>query len=141
MNQDSSIIIPVKSLSTQVAVEKRLSMLHKAEEQLKTKKEILKDSLLSDEELVSLEDKKKEASQRLSSQKSALLNEPENRKLTADIKDLQIEVKDTKKLLGDELIGYFMESNSLEFVTSKGHKVRYNVNASFSKKDQLSLFE
>ena len=138
---DNEVVIESRSFSEDHAVEKRLGMLHQAQKEMKAKKEMLRDSLLSDEEYIALEDTAKEARRRLTLHKQALLNEPESVRLKDDIKDLQIEVKDTRKLLGDELIGYFMKNKTLEFVSSKGQKVRFNVSANVSRKDQLSLFE
>ena len=115
------------------AIQKRLELLDKSEAEYKTKKEMLQDSLKSDEELIALEDKMKDARQRYSAQKQALMNEPDNQKLTADLKDLAIEIKDTKKLLGDELIAYFMANNTLEYIDPSGAKRRFTVSAKFSK--------
>ena len=113
------------------AIQKRLDMLEKSEAEYKTKKEMLQDALRSDEELITLEDKLKDSKQRFTSQKQALMNEPDNRKLLADMKDLSIEIKDTKKLLGDELIAYFMQNQSLEYITPAGEKKRFSVSAKF----------
>lgn len=113
------------------AIQKRLDSLEKSEAEYKIKKEMLQDGLRSDEELIALEDKAKEAKKRFQAQKEALLNEPENRKLLADMKDLAIEIKETKQLLGDELIAYFMKNNTLEYVDSMGKKRRFRVSARF----------
>ena len=106
-------------------------MLETAEAEYKTKKEMLRDGLSADEELIALDDKAKEAKQRYTAQKQALLNEPENRKLQADLKDLAQEIKDTKQLLGDELVAYFMENNTLEYTDPSGQKKRFQVSAHF----------
>lgn len=115
------------------AIQKRLEMLDQAENEYKIKKDMLQDSLKSDEELISLEDKLKDAKQRFTSHKQALMNEPDHRKLIADMKDLAIEIKDTKKLLGDELLAYFMKNNTLEYVDPSGMKRRFTVSAKFTK--------
>jgi hypothetical protein len=115
------------------AIQKRLEMLEKVEADYKTKKEMLQDALRSDEELIALEDKVKDAKQRFMSQKQALLNEPEYRKMVADMKDMAIEIKDTKKLLGDELLAYFMKNNTLEYIDPSGAKRRFMVSARFTK--------
>lgn len=138
MNNESSV---VRSYSNKgESVRKRAAMLHKAQEEARTKKEMLSDYLLSDEEYLALQEKAKDARERLSAHKMALMNEPENVRLRADLKDLQVEIKDTKKLLGDELLAYFIENKSLEIETERGEKVRYQISARISKNDQLSLF-
>ena len=114
-------------------IQKRLEMLGNSESEYKTKKEMLNDSLKADEEIITLDDKLKEARQRLSMHKQALMNEPENRKLQADLKDLALEIKETKQLLGDELVSYFMEHNTLEYVDPSGTKRRFQVSARFVK--------
>jgi len=115
----------------QASIEKRIEMLEKSQEEFKTKKQMLQDSLLNDEEMVALEDKMKDAKTRYVAQKNALLNEPDNRKLQADLKDLAQEIKDTKQLLGDELLAYFMKNNTLEFQDASGQKRRFAVSAHF----------
>lgn len=114
-------------------IQKRLEMLDKAESEYKIKKEMLTDGLRSDEELITLEDKLKDARTRMTAHKQALMNEPDNRKLVSDMKDLAQEIKDTKQLLGDELIAYFMKNNSLEYIDPSGQKRRFSVSARFVK--------
>ena len=113
------------------AIAKRLELLEKSEGEYKTKKEMLDDFMKNDEELTALEDDYKTARQRLTAQKEALLNEPDARKLKMDLKDLAIEIRDTKKLLGDELIAYFMENQTLEYIDPAGSKRRFQVSARF----------
>jgi len=117
----------------QSAIQRRLELLEKSEAEYKTKKEMLKDSLKADEEMIALEDKAKDAKTRMGAHKAALLNEPNHRKLTADLKDLSQEIKDAKQLLGDELIAYFMENNTLEYIDASGQKRRFAVSAKFLK--------
>ena len=113
------------------AIQKRIDMLQQSENEYKTKRDMLADSLKNDEELLALEDVAKEAKRKATLQKQALMNEPENEKLADDLKDLAIEIKDTKKLLGDELIAYFMEHQTLEYVQPDGGKRRFRVSAAF----------
>lgn len=113
------------------AISKRIELLEKSENEYKIKKEMLDNSLRNDEELIDLEEKTKEAKRRLTAQKQALLNEPENRKILADLKDLALEIKETKQLLGDELVAYFMKNNTLEYVDASGHKRPFRVSAKF----------
>jgi gamma-glutamylcysteine synthetase len=115
------------------SIQKRLDLLADSQNEYKTKKEMLQDGLRSDEELITLEDKLKEAKQRMTMHKQALMNEPENKKLQEDLKDLSQEIKDTKQLLGDELVAYFMENNTLEYTSPEGKKHRFAVSAKFVK--------
>ena len=113
------------------AIQKRLDLLENAESEYKTKKDMLQDGLRSDEEMIALEDKMKDARTRFAAHKAALMNEPDNRKLVADLKDLAQEIKDTKQMLGDELLAYFMKNNTLEYVSLDGQKRRFTVSAKF----------
>ena len=115
----------------QSAIQKRLDLLDQSEAEFRTKKEMLQDALQADEELIALEDKAKDAKTRLAAHKQALMNEPDNRKLTADLKDLAKEIKETKQLLGDELVAYFMANNTLEYTDLSGSKRRFAVSARF----------
>jgi hypothetical protein len=115
------------------SITKRIAMLEKSEAEYKTKKEMLDDALRSDGELQNLEDKAKDAKRSAAVQKEIVLNEPENRKLIEQMKELALEIKDQKKLLGDELIAYFMQNNSLEYVLPSGEKRRIVLSAKFGK--------
>lgn len=112
-------------------IQKRLDALEKAQGEYKAKKEVVNQSLQNDEELLVLEAKLKDSRTRYNAQKQAVLNEPENRKVLADLKDLAIEMRDTKQLLGEELVAYFMKNNSLEYVDAVGTKRRFQVSAKF----------
>ncbi len=114
-------------------IEKRIELLERAQKEYKIKKEMLTDALKSDEELIALEDKAKDGKQKVTALKQALLNEPGNRKIQEDLKDLAQEIKDTKALLGDELIGYFMANKTTEYVSPNGDKKRFKVSAAFVK--------
>lgn len=115
----------------QADIEKRLALLEKAEQEYKVKKEMLDDSLKQDGELLELEEKVKDAKRRHLAAKEALLNEPEQRKMQDQLKELAGDIKETKKLLADELVAYFMQHNSLEYVDGKGTKRRIAVSAKF----------
>lgn len=118
---------------SQASIEKRLELLEKAEQEYKTHKEMLADALANDSELVELEEKAKDAKRRFTAQKEALMNEPENQKIQEKMKDVATEIKETKKLLGDELIAYFMANNTMEYVDGKGNKRRIAVSAKFAR--------
>lgn len=115
----------------QADIEKRLELLEKSEAEYKARKEMLDDALKQDPELTELEEKAKDAKKRHNAAKEALMNEPENRKQLEQMKELAQEIKDTKKLLGDELLAYFMKNNELEYVDSAGNKRRISVSAKF----------
>lgn len=110
-------------------IEKRLELLAKAQHEYKTKKEMIDDALAQDGELDALQDKVKEARRIFQAAREALMNEPEQRKLAEHLKELAGEIKDIKKLLGDELIAYFMSSKSLEYTDSQGKLHRISVSA------------
>lgn len=112
-------------------IEKRLDLLEKAQNEYKTKKDMLDDAVKQDPELIEFEDKMKEARKRYQATKEALLNEPAQRKLVEELKDIAQEIKDTKKLLGDELLAYFMQNNTLEYMDSRGITRRIAVSAKF----------
>lgn len=114
-------------------IEKRLALLAKSEQEYKTHREMLADSLANDSALASEEEKLKEAKHRYNATKEALLNEPENRKIVEKMKDVAIEIKDSKKLLADELFAYVLKHNTTEYVDSKGGKRRIAVSAKLAK--------
>ena len=115
----------------QADIEKRIKLLEEAEQEYKTKKEMLDDGLRQDGELEELEEKVKNAKRIFQSAKEALLNEPAQRRLVEQMKELSQDIKDTKKLLADELLAYFMQNQSLEYIDSAGAKRRIAVSAKF----------
>jgi CRISPR/Cas system-associated exonuclease Cas4 (RecB family) len=117
-------------------IEKRLELLEKAEAEYKTQREMLADAMANDSELVELEEKMREAKRRHLMQKEAVMNEPENRKIAEKMKDTAIEIKDTKKLLADELVAYFMKNQSFEYVSDSGLKRRIAVTAKFARSEE-----
>lgn len=124
----------------QEQIERRLHSLYSEETSLKTRKNMLKERLLNDEELVALNDKVETAKKSLSLQREMILNEPDNRKLKEDLKDVRQSIKDLKELLSGELLGYYTENNTLEFIDTKGGIHRILVNAKLKKSDQPSMF-
>jgi hypothetical protein len=117
----------------QADIEKRIALLEQAEADYKTKKSMLDDGLKGDGELAELEDKVKDAKKIAALAKEALMGEPGNRKLVEELKELSQDIKDTKKLLADELVAYFMKNNTLEYVDAKGDKRRIMLNAKFAR--------
>jgi hypothetical protein len=117
----------------QADIEKRLALLEQAEADYKTKKSMLDDGLKADGELAELEEKVKEAKRKAALAKEALMNEPAHRKIQEELKELAQDIKDTKKLLADELVAYFMKNNSLEYIDAKGDKRRIMLNAKFAR--------
>jgi hypothetical protein len=115
------------------AIAKRYAELEKAEAEYKAKKEMMDDALRSDAELVELEEKVKEARRAATIQKEVILNEPSIRKNMEQLKEMALEIKDIKKLLGDELIAYFMHTKELEYTTPSGEKKRIVLSAKLSK--------
>jgi hypothetical protein len=113
-------------------IEKRLELLEKAEIEYKTQKEMLADALANDGELGDLEEKMKDAKRRYLAQKEAILNEPENRKLVEQMRELAGEIKDTKKLLANELVAYFLEHKSFDYVDGRGNRRHISVTAKFT---------
>lgn len=115
------------------AIAKRMDMVEQVEAEYKTKKEMLDDAMRADSELVQKEDKLKDIKREVNIQKEIIMAEPANRKLVEDMKDMALEIKDLKKLLGEELIAYFMEHKSLEYTTPMGEKKRIVISAKFGK--------
>ena len=128
-----SLVVEICNLNTmaQADIEKRIELLEIAIAEYKTKKEMVDDSLTNDEELAGYDEKRRDAKKRYNAAKEALLGEPENRKLMEQMKDIAQDIKDTKKLLADELLTYFMKNNTLEYVDGKGKTRRISVSAKF----------
>lgn len=116
---------------------KKLAVEHK---EAKTRKEMLDEYLNNDEEYIGLKDTAKEASRRLSAHKQALFNEPENRKIIQELKDVQKEIKDLKALLSGDLLAVFVDKNTLEFEDAEGNLRKIKIRAEVNKTNQPSLF-
>lgn len=118
---------------------KRLEILENELKESKTQKEMLNDALANDGELLELEEKVKDARRRYNAQKEALLNEPENRKVLEKYQDVTQSIKELRKLLSDELIGFVMQNNTLEVEDVRGNKYHVTISAKIKSTNQLSL--
>lgn len=116
-------------------IEKRLETLNQAQEDQKVQRGMLADALKQDAELAKLEEAAQMARKKYAAHKEALLNEPELRKLQEKLADIAVEVRDTKALLADELIGHFMQTKSTEYIDGKGKKHRIQLSAKLAREN------
>lgn len=120
-------------------IQKQIETLLAEKEERETKLRQLRDMVESDEEYASLKESASEASKRASAHKAALMNEPDARRLAADLKDLNEALKESNQALSDYLIGHFVEDRRLEVTLSNGEMLRMKLKATAEKTSQLSL--
>lgn len=117
----------------------KLTALEADLEEMKVSKQMMLDSIESDEEYVRLKAIAKDASKTANLHKAALLNEPENVKVNQNLRELVSEIKETRAIISDNLIGYFTEEQRLEFEDGSGQLFRFKMNAKLEKTNQPSL--
>jgi hypothetical protein len=112
------------------SIEHRLAEIEKLQEEQKNQKGMLVDLLESDPELSELEEKVKDAKTRFTSAREAAMNEPAAKKISERMKEIAVELKETKQLLADDLVAYVVRTQSTEYTTQDGTKRQIRMAAS-----------
>ena len=120
-------------------INRRIEKLEAEQTELKLKKEILDDVLANDTQLTNIKEDLVALNRSYKLEKEIILNEPENRKLLDDIKDIKTEIKDLKALLTGELLSYYHETGSLE-IDDGEDLIRISFTGRTQKTDQPELF-
>ncbi len=115
-------------------ITKRIVLLNQSLAERKTKKEMLEDLLSGDKELSGLIMKLELAKEAVKQCKEILMNEPDARKISFDIKDISLEIRETKSLLSDELLSFFVEEQSFDLEDGEGETYRLKFSGQAKRK-------
>lgn len=99
-------------VSVQAVAVRKIAKLEELKEQLRLKKEMLRDSLTNDTEFSILEADAKAAQNRLKQRKAVLMQDSSIMGLAMDIKELSEEKKESQLSLFDTLTVYQSQTNS-----------------------------
>lgn len=108
-------------------IQKRIDLLEKYEEEIRTAREMLNGELENSVEYLAADEEAKEAAKKKKQIKEEILNLGPNQKLAADIKANTEEIKTLKEILSVELMQVYKESDSDEFNDANGEPRKFKV--------------
>lgn len=120
-------------------IQERIKMIEELELENRQAKEMLKDSLESDEVYKDLAEKAKETANEKRKSKNAILTNEANSTLYAKIQNNNEEIKTLKEILSAELAEYYSKENKDEIEDASGQTRKFKINIRllpFGKHDQ-----
>lgn len=109
------------------AIQKRIDLLEKYQEEVKNAKEMLNGELENSLEYIQATEEAKEAAEKRKKIKEEILAAGPNQKLVADIKSNTEEINTLKEILSAELIEVYQENKSDIFNDSNGEPRKFKV--------------
>lgn len=129
-------------------IQKRIDLLEKHEEEIRTAKEMLQGELENSVEYLQVVEEAKELNNKKKQIKEEILNLGPNQKLVADIKANTEEVTTLKEILSAELIQVYKESDSDMFNDANGDTRKFKVSVRllpkkgvFQNRDNFGKYE
>ena len=102
----------------------KIDNLNKLKEERKEKREKLNEMLRSDETYTATENAARDRKKALDEIKARLMTDPELAALEADIKELNSEINEHKKDVGDYLVMYADKTGQLSFLHPDGNEIK-----------------
>jgi len=115
--------------SLQNLIERNANELLGTMEELKQKRESLRNVFENDTTLADATDKAKEYSNEVKTRKSQLQADPQVTSLKVEIGELNEQKKETEQTLSNHLVNYHALTNSTSFDTSDGDQWEFNIRA------------
>jgi hypothetical protein len=116
-------------MSLQNLIERNANQLARLNDQLKEKREMLKNIYENDVELASAEEAAKVVTEQLKERKAKLKADPQSTQLQVMIGEINQEKKEIEEALSGELVSYYQLTNSTSFDTSDGDQWEFNIKA------------
>ena len=120
--------------ATQSVVRRRLSIVEKSQEELKKLKEMLTSMLSNDEKYLEADAQVQEVQIKKKDEKARITGTTEAQNLLSKIKDLQIEIKENKRLLSEELMEYYKTAGVTEIEDEEGNVQEFEIVVKLKKK-------
>lgn len=115
--------------SLQNLIERNAHLLHKVKQDLKEKRESLKNVFENDPQLGTAQDEVEQFNQKVRERKSQISNDPQAVTIKNDIGELNESKKDLEVALSDHLVNYYQLTNSTSFDTSDGDQWEFKISA------------
>lgn len=115
-------------------IESKANKVMRIKQEMKKKRQMVKDVYANDAELTETEEKKEEVYQAWRERKAKLKESPEVKQLKRELKDMRNERKDVEESLSNHLINYHQMTNSTSFDTSDGDQWEFKIKAKVKNK-------
>ena len=113
--------------ATLEVVRRRLSLLQKADEELKLQKEMFENLLINDPQYQEAEAAVKEVTKKKTDQKARIAKTPAAQGILSKIKSLSDDIKDNKQMLSSELMQYYQTAGVTEIEDSEGNVQEFEI--------------
>ncbi len=115
------------------AIHRLMPEIRECQTKLKTLRDQARDTLQSSDEYKQLQEQAKSLAEKRAAVKRALLDEPEYQKLTADLDDERIKLRDLQEILSHYLVSYYRESESTDITDDLGENKQVIISAKIGK--------
>jgi len=116
------------------SIQKRIEIMEKLKEEIRTAKEMLSGELENNPEYLELEEEVKQATAKKKRLKEEIQNSGPNQKLSADIKSNNEEIATLKEILSQELFQLYKENDTDEITDANGETRKIRFSASLASK-------
>ncbi|MBD3250771.1 MAG: hypothetical protein GF381_04370 [Candidatus Pacebacteria bacterium] len=120
--------------SLQNLIEAKATKLMNLKNEMKQKRQMIRDVFTNDAQLQEAEEKKEEIYTAYKERKNIVKEQPEIKRLKDDLRQLKEDQKDIEESLSTHLINYHQITNSTSFDTSEGDQWEFNIKAKVKNK-------
>jgi len=124
--------------SLEHVIERNANQLNEMKEELKKRRQMLKNYFENDTQLAEAEEQAVEFKNQVKERKAGLQLEPQVVDLQVKIKELRERQKETQETLSNHLVNHHRMTNSTSFDTSDGDQWEYQVQAKIKAKPKRS---
>ncbi|MDQ3008584.1 MAG: hypothetical protein M3Q81_03235 [bacterium] len=124
--------------SLQNVIERNATELERVSNEMKEKRESLKNFFDNDNELSVAEQQVEEISSQLKERKAKLQTDPQVTSLKVQIGELNEQKKEVEEALSNHLVNYYQMTNSTSFDTSDGDQWEFNIRAKVKPRKKSS---
>ena len=132
VNKSNELANTLNALQT--LIEKHALELTRLNEELKTKRQSIKNVFDNDVQLSENQEEVERFNQQLKERKSQLQNDPQIISLKVDVADLNEQKKELEETLSNHLVNYHALTNSTSFDTSEGDQWEFSIKAKIKSK-------
>jgi uncharacterized coiled-coil DUF342 family protein len=115
------------------AIHNLMPEMREAQQKIKTLREAQKDVMEQNDEYKAIADQIKELAGKRLEAKKALMDDKDYQKVTADLDDYRIKLKDLQEILSHYLVSYYRETNETKVVDDMGETRQVVLSAKIGK--------
>lgn len=121
--------VAIALTSLQNVIERNANELNRVAEELKTKRESLKNVFENDTDLAVAEQAVEQIAVQVKEQRAKMQSDPQVTSLKVQIGELNEQKKEIEETLSNHLVNYYQMTNSTSFDTSDGDQWEFNIRA------------